>query len=158
MFCVAAETAVEARAAAALAEIDYEDLPAILTIEDALAAKSFVLDDQRLRKGDAAAAIAAAALALVPILGPIAAVAAAVTGIGAAFVAVSGTINGFKAANQAAMDEAEKGAKAMTDRWVAMGNAYNKMMGITVTDTEKALDEELAFVLKQAEERQAIAF
>ncbi len=60
LFCVAAETAVEARAAAALAEIDYEDLPAILTIEDALAAKSFVLDDQRLRKGDAAAAIAAA--------------------------------------------------------------------------------------------------
>jgi xanthine dehydrogenase large subunit len=60
LFCVAAETLAQARAAAALAEIGYEDLPAILTIEDALAAKSFVLDDQRLRKGDAAASIAAA--------------------------------------------------------------------------------------------------
>nr|WP_298686689.1 xanthine dehydrogenase molybdopterin binding subunit [uncultured Dongia sp.] len=60
LFCVAAETAAQARAAAALAEVTYEDLPAILTIEDALAAKSFVLDDQRLRKGDTATAIAAA--------------------------------------------------------------------------------------------------
>ena len=60
LFCVAAETLAQARSAAALADIAYEDLPAILTIEDALAAKSFVLEDQQLRKGDAAAAIAAA--------------------------------------------------------------------------------------------------
>jgi xanthine dehydrogenase large subunit len=60
LFCVAAETREAARAAVRLAEIDYEDLPAILTIEEALKAKSFVLDDQRLTKGDAATAIAAA--------------------------------------------------------------------------------------------------
>ncbi|WP_374655805.1 xanthine dehydrogenase molybdopterin binding subunit [Dongia sp.] len=60
LFCVAAETRAAARAAVKLAEIAYEDLPAILTVEEALAAKSFVLDDQRLGKGDAAAAIAAA--------------------------------------------------------------------------------------------------
>lgn len=60
LFCVAAETVEQARAAAALAEIAYEDLPSILSIEDALAAKSFVLEDQYLRKGDAAAAMAAA--------------------------------------------------------------------------------------------------
>lgn len=60
LFCVAAETMEQARAAAALAEIAYEDLPAILTIDDALAAKSFVLEDQRLRRGDAVTAIKAA--------------------------------------------------------------------------------------------------
>ena len=42
LFAVAAETLDNARAAAMLAEIDYEDLPAILSIEQALAAESEV--------------------------------------------------------------------------------------------------------------------
>jgi xanthine dehydrogenase large subunit len=60
LFCVAAETRAEAQAAVKLARIVYEDLPAILSIDAALAEKSYVLDDQRLTKGDAAAAIASA--------------------------------------------------------------------------------------------------
>jgi xanthine dehydrogenase large subunit len=60
LFCVAAETRAAAQAAVKLARIVYEDLPAILSIEAALAEKSYVLDDQRLTKGDAAAAIASA--------------------------------------------------------------------------------------------------
>jgi len=59
LFCVAAETRAQAQAAVKLAEIVYEDLPAILGIEEAVAAKSYVLEDQRLTKGDAATAIAA---------------------------------------------------------------------------------------------------
>ena len=60
LFAVAAETLDQARAAAALAEVDYADLPAILTAEEALAQGSFVLDPHEMRRGDAAAAIAAA--------------------------------------------------------------------------------------------------
>ncbi len=60
LFAVAAETLDQARAAAALAEVDYEDLPAILTAEAALAQGSFVLAPHEMRRGDAAGAIAAA--------------------------------------------------------------------------------------------------
>ncbi|MBI2254832.1 MAG: xanthine dehydrogenase molybdopterin binding subunit [Proteobacteria bacterium] len=60
IFCVAAETRADALAAIKLAEISYEDLPAILDIDEAIRAKSYVLDDQRLSKGDAGSAIAAA--------------------------------------------------------------------------------------------------
>jgi xanthine dehydrogenase large subunit len=60
LFAVAAESFALARAAAKLAVIEYEDLPAILTIEAALAAKSYVLEPHVMRRGDAKAAIAAA--------------------------------------------------------------------------------------------------
>ncbi len=60
VFAVAAETIAEARAAAALAVIEYEDLPAILTIDDALAAGSLLGPPRQLVRGDAATAIAAA--------------------------------------------------------------------------------------------------
>ena len=52
LFAVAAESIEEARAAAALAEIEIEPLEAILTIEDALAKKSFVLDPHTMRRGE----------------------------------------------------------------------------------------------------------
>ncbi|HAY47846.1 MAG TPA: xanthine dehydrogenase molybdopterin binding subunit, partial [Thalassospira sp.] len=42
VFCVAAETRAQARAAAKLAEIEYEELPAVLSIEDALEKQQFV--------------------------------------------------------------------------------------------------------------------
>jgi xanthine dehydrogenase large subunit len=57
---VAADTMAEARAAAALAVIEYEDLPAILTIEEALAAESYVLKPMTMQRGDLDAAFAAA--------------------------------------------------------------------------------------------------
>jgi xanthine dehydrogenase large subunit len=60
LFAVAAESFEMARAAAKLAIVEYEDLPAILTIEGALAAKSFVLEPHVMRRGNAKAAIAAA--------------------------------------------------------------------------------------------------
>ncbi|MDY0871072.1 xanthine dehydrogenase molybdopterin binding subunit [Dongia rigui] len=60
LFCVAAETRAAAQAAVRLARTVYEDLPAILSIDAALAEKSYVLEDQRLTKGNAAAAIASA--------------------------------------------------------------------------------------------------
>jgi len=60
LFAVAAETIGEARAAAALAEIRYEELPAILTIEQALAAQSLLQPPVIMARGDAAAAIASA--------------------------------------------------------------------------------------------------
>jgi len=60
IFAVAARTVGEARRAARLASIDYEDLPPILTAEEALRAGSFVLPTERIVRGDAAAAIAAA--------------------------------------------------------------------------------------------------
>ncbi len=58
LFGVAAETVEQARAAAAKAEIAYEDLPALLTIEDAMAAESLLEPPYTMAKGDAAAAIA----------------------------------------------------------------------------------------------------
>ncbi|NBB14363.1 xanthine dehydrogenase molybdopterin binding subunit [Caulobacter sp. SLTY] len=60
LFAVAAESLAQARAAAALARIDYEDLPAILTQDAARAAGSVIEAAQEMRLGDAPAAIAAA--------------------------------------------------------------------------------------------------
>ncbi|MBX3484661.1 xanthine dehydrogenase molybdopterin binding subunit [Phenylobacterium sp.] len=60
LFCVAAETLPKARAAAALAAVEYEDLPLLLTAEAALAAGSFIEPSQTMILGDARAAIAAA--------------------------------------------------------------------------------------------------
>ena len=60
LFAVAAETLPKARAAAALAIVDYEDLPPLLTIAAARDAGSLIEDSQTMRLGDARAAIAAA--------------------------------------------------------------------------------------------------
>ena len=60
LFAVAAESLPKARAAAALAVVEYEDLPPLLTIEAAQAANSTIEDSQVMRLGDAHAAIAAA--------------------------------------------------------------------------------------------------
>jgi xanthine dehydrogenase large subunit len=60
IFLVVAETVDQARRAARLASVDYEALPAILTIEEALAQRSFVIPTVTLERGDAKGAIAAA--------------------------------------------------------------------------------------------------
>ena len=60
IFAVAATSVNAARRAAAHAHIEYAELDPALTIEDALARQSFVLPTERLVRGDAAAAIAAA--------------------------------------------------------------------------------------------------
>jgi len=60
LFAVAAESLDLARAAAFRADIGYEDLPAILTVEEALAQRSFVLPTQTMRRGSSAAALARA--------------------------------------------------------------------------------------------------
>lgn len=60
LFAVAAETQPKARAAAALAVVEYEDLPPLLTLEAALAAGSLIEHSQTMRLGDAKAAIDAA--------------------------------------------------------------------------------------------------
>jgi xanthine dehydrogenase large subunit len=60
LFAVAAETMVEARAAARLAVVAYEDKPAILTIAQAMASKSMLEPPCTLQRGDAKAAIAVA--------------------------------------------------------------------------------------------------
>lgn len=60
LFCVAAESLPKARAAAALAVVDYEDLPPLLTAGAAVAAGSFIEASQSIVLGDARAAIAAA--------------------------------------------------------------------------------------------------
>ncbi len=60
LFAVAAESAELARKAAHLAVVEYEDLPAILTVEEALARGSFVLPTQVMRRGDPEAALARA--------------------------------------------------------------------------------------------------
>lgn len=60
LFCVAAESLPKARAAAALAVVDYEDLPPLLTAGVAVAAGSFIEASQSIVLGDARAAIAAA--------------------------------------------------------------------------------------------------
>ena len=60
MFLVAAISHAAARRAARLASIVYEDLPAILTIEDALANSSFVLPSVTLERGDWRQALAQA--------------------------------------------------------------------------------------------------
>ena len=60
IFLVVAATVDEARRAARLGTIEYEDLPAILTIEDALAKQSFVIPTVTLERGDWRSALAAA--------------------------------------------------------------------------------------------------
>ncbi len=60
VFAVAAETVEAARRAALLPVVEYEDLPAILTVDEALAAGSFVLPTRTLRRGDARRAISRA--------------------------------------------------------------------------------------------------
>ena len=57
---VAAETLLQARAAARLVEIYYDDLPAVLTAEAALDKGSFVSPPLTFRRGDAAAEVARA--------------------------------------------------------------------------------------------------
>jgi xanthine dehydrogenase large subunit len=60
LFAVAAESVQAARAAAAKAVVEYEPLPAVLTIAQARAADSRIEASQRMARGDAAAALAAA--------------------------------------------------------------------------------------------------
>ncbi|TMJ35248.1 MAG: xanthine dehydrogenase molybdopterin binding subunit, partial [Alphaproteobacteria bacterium] len=60
IFAVAAETVEQARRAARLAVVEYEDLKPILTAEAAVRAESFVLPTERLQRGDPAGAIATA--------------------------------------------------------------------------------------------------
>jgi xanthine dehydrogenase large subunit len=57
IFAVAAETIESARAAAKLARIEYNDLPALITIDDALAANADLLPPQTMRLGDVDAAL-----------------------------------------------------------------------------------------------------
>ena len=60
MVAIAAGTLAEARAAAALLDIEYEDLPAILTAEEALEKGSFVSPSLTMTIGDSAAALSGA--------------------------------------------------------------------------------------------------
>jgi xanthine dehydrogenase large subunit len=60
IFLVVAETVDQARRATRLAAVEYEDLPAILTIEDGLEQGAFVLPTVTLERGDAQAALAGA--------------------------------------------------------------------------------------------------
>jgi xanthine dehydrogenase large subunit len=60
VFAVAATSVDAARRAAKLGRIEVDPLPAILTIEDAMAAESFVLPPAHVTRGDAAGAIARA--------------------------------------------------------------------------------------------------
>jgi xanthine dehydrogenase large subunit len=64
IFAVAATSMKLARDAAANAVIEYEILPPILTIDEALAAQSFVLPTQVMQRGDAEAALAQSPLRL----------------------------------------------------------------------------------------------
>ena len=57
LFAVAAESLDQARAAAALADITYEELPALITIDQAMAADSLLEPPYSMARGDAAAAI-----------------------------------------------------------------------------------------------------
>ncbi|MGK2927233.1 MAG: xanthine dehydrogenase molybdopterin binding subunit [Lysobacterales bacterium] len=60
LFAVAAEDRDTARRAARLAEVEVEELPAILDIEAAMAVEAWVSDPHEMQRGDARAAIAAA--------------------------------------------------------------------------------------------------
>jgi xanthine dehydrogenase large subunit len=64
LFAVAADSHDAARRAARLAQVEYEALPAILDIAAALAADSYVLPSETLRRGDPEAALAHAPLRL----------------------------------------------------------------------------------------------
>ena len=61
IFSVAAETVDQARKAALLAKIDYEELKPVLGIREAIAAGSFVLPSEKIERGDSRKAIAQAA-------------------------------------------------------------------------------------------------
>jgi xanthine dehydrogenase large subunit len=58
---VAAATFDEARAAAKLVDVTYEPLPAVLTVEDAIAREDYVCPPQTIQRGDIAAGFADAA-------------------------------------------------------------------------------------------------
>ena len=60
IFAVAAGTVDQARKAARLARIDYEELEAVLDIATAVARKSFVLPSETISRGDASKAISTA--------------------------------------------------------------------------------------------------
>ena len=60
IFIVVADSHDNARRAARLAQVTYEDQPAILTPQEARAAKSYVLPPMRLARGDAEQAFAGA--------------------------------------------------------------------------------------------------
>ncbi|MGH6898973.1 MAG: molybdopterin cofactor-binding domain-containing protein, partial [Geminicoccaceae bacterium] len=60
LFAVAATTVGHARRAARLAEVDYRELEAVLTVEDALAKEATVLLSHEMRRGEPEQAIAAA--------------------------------------------------------------------------------------------------
>ncbi len=60
IFAVIAETYLQARRAAQKAEIDYEELPAVLTPEEAKRQGSFVVPPMQLVRGDPSARLAAA--------------------------------------------------------------------------------------------------
>jgi xanthine dehydrogenase large subunit len=60
IFAVAAVTIEQARRAARLAEIEYRELEAILTLEDALAAEATVVPSHEMRRGEPEQAIASA--------------------------------------------------------------------------------------------------
>jgi len=59
LFAVVAETRDAARRAAQLAEIEIEPEPAVITVDQALAAEHRLMPDYTFRKGDSAAALAA---------------------------------------------------------------------------------------------------
>lgn len=61
---IAATTLDQARAAAKLAAIDYEPLPAVLTIEEAMARESYVSPPQLMARGEVEPALAGAPLRL----------------------------------------------------------------------------------------------
>ncbi len=61
LFLVVAETVEQARRAALLAEIQTEPLPAILTIDDAMEKKAFVLPSHQMERGQPEAALEKAA-------------------------------------------------------------------------------------------------
>jgi xanthine dehydrogenase large subunit len=60
LFAVIAESHDAARRAARLAKIEYDDLPPVLTVDDALREKLFVLPEHVMKRGDAASSIAQA--------------------------------------------------------------------------------------------------
>lgn len=60
LFAVAAETRLAARRAVRLARIEYEELPAVVSIDEAVAAQSLLEPPYVMQRGDAVAALAAA--------------------------------------------------------------------------------------------------
>ncbi|MFT7564645.1 MAG: xanthine dehydrogenase large subunit, partial [Bacteroidia bacterium] len=60
LFAVAAESREIARKAVKKARVEYQELPAILDIETALASGSFVLEPHTMMRGDSTSALAAA--------------------------------------------------------------------------------------------------